>query len=51
MFFDNREKRKQLAKWVIGVIAACILIFLGVRYISSDRRGIGAHLERTAWYV
>ena len=35
MFFDNREKRKQLAKWVIGVIAACILIFLGVRYISS----------------
>lgn len=35
MFFDNSEQRKQLSKWVIGTVAACILIFLGVRYISE----------------
>lgn len=48
MFFDNREKRKQLAKWVIGVIAACILIFLGVRYISSIAAAVSwlVHLVR-----
>lgn len=48
MFFDNREKRKQLAKWVIGVIAACILIFLGARYISSIAAAVSwlVHLVR-----
>lgn len=48
MFFDNREKRKQLAKWVIGVIAACILIFLGIRYISSIAAAVSwlVHLVR-----
>lgn len=48
MFFDNREKRKQLAKWIIGVIAACILIFLGVRYISSIAAAVSwlVHLVR-----
>lgn len=35
MFFDNKEKRKQISKWVIGIVAACILIFLGVRYVSA----------------
>ncbi len=48
MFFDNREKRKQLAKWIIGVIAACILIFLGVRYISAIAAAVSwlVHLVR-----
>ena len=28
------EKRKKLAKWLIGVVSACILIFLGVQNIG-----------------
>lgn len=35
MLFDDETKWKQLAKWIIGIIASCILIFLGVRYISD----------------
>ena len=35
MFLDDPKTRKQLTKWAIGTIAACILIFLGIRYISS----------------
>lgn len=34
MFLDDPKTRKTLTKWVVGTIAACILIFLGVRYIS-----------------
>lgn len=34
MFLDDPKMRKTLTKWVVGTIAACILIFLGVRYIS-----------------
>ncbi len=33
MFLDDETKWKQLAKWIIGIVASCILIFLGVRYI------------------
>ena len=32
--FEDTEKRRQIAKWVIGVITVCILIFLGIRHIS-----------------
>jgi len=35
MFIDNKNQRKQLSKWIIGIIAACIFIFLGVRYVSA----------------
>ena len=35
MFLDDETKWKQLAKWIIGIAASCILIFLGVRYISD----------------
>lgn len=35
MFLDDPKTRKTLTKWAVGTIAACILIFLGVRYISS----------------
>lgn len=29
------EKQKQIAKWVIGIATACILIYLGVRHIDA----------------
>lgn len=29
------KNRKTLTKWAVGTIAVCILIFLGVRYVSS----------------
>lgn len=35
MFLDDETKWRQLAKWIIGIAASCILIFLGVRYISD----------------
>lgn len=33
--FDNPEKRRQLAKWVIGVVAACVLIYLALRHMAT----------------
>ena len=35
MFLDDPKTRKTLTKWAVGTVAACILIFLGVRYISA----------------
>lgn len=35
MLLDDPKTRKTLTKWAIGTAAACILIFLGVRYISA----------------
>lgn len=35
MVLDDPKTRKQLTKWAVGTVAACILIFLGVRYISA----------------
>ena len=35
MFLDDPKARKALTQWAVGTVAACILIFLGVRYISS----------------
>ena len=35
MFLDDETKWRQLAKWIIDIAASCILIFLGVRYISD----------------
>ena len=35
MFLDDPKTRKQLTKWAVGTVAACILIFLGVRYVSA----------------
>lgn len=32
--FEDTEKRRQVAKWLIGVITICILIFLGLRHIG-----------------
>ena len=33
MFLDDKDRRRQASKWIIGVVAACILIYLGVRHI------------------
>ena len=35
MFLDDPKIRKELTKWAVGTVAACILIFLGIRYISA----------------
>ena len=34
MFSDNKHKNITRAKWMIGTVAACILIYLGIRYIG-----------------
>lgn len=34
MFSENKQKNRIKAKWMIGTISACILIYLGIRYIS-----------------
>lgn len=33
--FEDTEKQRQIAKWIIGIITICILIFLGIRYIDK----------------
>ena len=35
MFLDDPKTRRTLTKWAVGTIAACILIFPGVRYVSA----------------
>lgn len=35
MILDDKNQRRQLSRWIIGVIAAGIFIFLGVRYVSA----------------
>ena len=32
--FEDTEKRRQVAKWLIGVITICILIYLGIRHVD-----------------
>lgn len=34
MFLDDNNQKKNLARWIVGIVASCILIFLGIRYIS-----------------
>ena len=35
MLIENKQQRKVLAKWLIGIFASCILIYLGVRHIDA----------------
>ncbi len=37
----SKENRKKIALWIIGIIAACSLIFLGVQNISSVMGAVG----------
>lgn len=32
---EDAAKRKQLAKWIIGIVTICFLIYLGLRHIAS----------------
>jgi len=34
MLIENKAKRKLLSKWLIGIFAVCILIFLGVGHLN-----------------
>ena len=33
--FDTPEKRHAIREWVIGTVACCVLIYRGLRHISS----------------
>lgn len=33
--FEDAAKRRQAAKWIIGIISICILLYLGVRHIDQ----------------
>lgn len=35
MLIENKEKRKLISKWLIGIFSACILIYLGVGHMST----------------
>lgn len=41
MNFDQPADRKRLARWLVGVAAACILVYLGIRYVSVIAMAIG----------
>lgn len=34
MLIENKEKRKLISKWLIGIFTACILIYLGAGHIN-----------------
>jgi predicted PurR-regulated permease PerM len=33
--YDDMAKRLRLAKWIVGVVTSCILIYLGIRHIAD----------------
>ncbi len=35
LLFENITKNRQAAKWIIGIITICILIYLSIRYIED----------------
>lgn len=39
--FDDSEKSRKAAKWVIGVVSACILVYLGIRHIGTVAEAVG----------
>lgn len=34
MLIENKEKRKLISKWFIGIFTVCILIFLSMGHIN-----------------
>lgn len=38
--FNDPEKRREISKWVIGTFTCCILIYLGMRHISSIAQAV-----------
>jgi len=39
--FDDLEKSRKAAKWVVGVVSACILVYLGLRHIGLVAGAVG----------
>jgi len=39
--FNDLETRRKAAKWVIGVVSACILVYLGIRHIGTVAGAVG----------
>lgn len=39
--FDDLEKSRKAAKWVIGVVSACILVYLGLRHMGMIAEAVG----------
>ena len=39
------EDKKKLAKWIIGIVVTCILIFLGVRYMGAVSGAISRGID------
>lgn len=33
--FSDKKSRRELARWVIGVVTACLLVYLAIRHIAS----------------
>ena len=40
--FDDPIRRRQLAKWVVGVVSACILVYLCLRHVASLAAAVSA---------
>ena len=47
MLIENKEKRKLLSKWLIGIFAVCILIFLGVGHLNILANAISWLIDLT----
>ena len=39
------EKKKKITRWIIGVVAVCILLFLGVQHIGTIAKGLSWCLD------
>ena len=35
MFFEEERHRRIISRWIISIVSACVLIYLGVRHISQ----------------
>jgi len=39
--FDDSKYGREAAKWVIGVVSACILVYLGIRHLGTIAGAVG----------
>jgi len=39
--FDDLERNRKAAKWVVGVVSTCILVYLGLRHIGIVAGAVG----------
>ncbi|MDO4556123.1 MAG: AI-2E family transporter, partial [Lachnospiraceae bacterium] len=35
MFIDNKENRKLVSRWIVGIFTACIIIYLGAGHMNT----------------